>query len=263
MIKPLFDCHLHTEMSGDSNLHLHSAIRRASILGLSGLCPTEHFDPRPTDPQMTGYDHTAACRRQDEFRNRHPYMPLGLGIEISYRPESEEQIADYISNNLFDLVIGSVHDIGNLYIRDWLNQSKQVISSGLQLYAPYFDLLTSAARSGLFPVIGHLDYVKKYPPYPRSGDLFEAFRSQIAAALEAQIAHGGIIEINTSGLRHQCREPYPCRDILLLYRELGGTLVTIGSDAHAEQHMNESLRLGSELAESVGLRPVSWTDLTS
>ena len=130
-------------------------------------------------------------------------------------------------------------------------------------YLEYFDLLVNAARSALFPVLGHLDYLKKYPPYPSSDELARLFDDELYEICSIQVANGGVIEVNGSGFRHTIKEPYPSKHILEIYRNAGGRFVTVGSDAHAPEHIS------CELYEAVGdycrsshLEIVHWKDLT-
>ena len=100
------------------------------------------------------------------------------------------------------------------------------------IVAPYFDEVIGAARSGLFDTIGHLDFVKRYlVPHVLPARLAaapELYEPVLAALVES----GTALEVNASGLRQLPRETYPSAAIVARYRELGGRLVTTGSDAH-------------------------------
>ena len=41
----LWDCHMHSEFSADSGTPAEDMIRQAIVLGLKGICFTEHLDP--------------------------------------------------------------------------------------------------------------------------------------------------------------------------------------------------------------------------
>jgi len=240
MHQAIADSHIHTELSGDSILKLEWVLESAPSLGISALCPTEHYDPLPTDPMMAGYDHSAAVTRHRHLSGLYSSVKLGLGVEISYRSHGEEQIKQFLVDKEFDVIIGSVHDIGERYIKEWMS-SPSPDRSMYHRYIRYFDLLLCAARSGMFPILGHLDYLKKYDPYPTSSELSRTFDSELYAICSTQLENGGVIEVNASGFRHAVGEPYPSKYILDIYRNAGGKYVTVGSDAHAPQHLTVEL----------------------
>jgi histidinol-phosphatase (PHP family) len=98
-----------------------------------------------------------------------------------------------------------------------------------EVWLAYFDRLTMAAESGFFEIIGHVDLPKKFGhrPPPDCAPLYEKF-------LDAAKKHNCAIELNTAGLRKDCREIYPSRRILELAFQKG-VPITFGSDAHAPE----------------------------
>ena len=263
MRKQYLDCHVNTELSGDSILKLDELLRLAPSLGLGAVCPTEHYDPIPTDVMMAGYDHQAAVQRQRRLSGLHPSVQLGLGVEISYRIHGEEQIKHFLKDKEFDMIIGSVHDIRDQYLKEWMS-SERDNSPVRKRYAEYFHLLVNAARSALFPVLGHLDYLKKYPPYPPSDELAREFDGELYETCSIQVANGGLIEVNASGFRHEINEPYPSKRILDIYRNAGGRYVTVGSDAHALDHISSALyETVRSYCHSSSLEILHWNQLTN
>src|SRR5205085_11859196 len=97
----------------------------------------------------------------------------------------------------------------------------------IEVWTAYFKRLTQAAESGLFQIIGHADLAKKFCFYPK-----EDCRPLFRAFLEAAKKTGTAIELNTAGLRKECREIYPSRRILEQAFEMG-VVIAFGSDAHA------------------------------
>ena len=114
------------------------------------------------------------------------------------------------------------------------------------IWAEYFERLTQAAASGLFDFIGHADLPKKFGCYPPPGceALFPPF---LEAARKADVA----IELNTAGLRKDCREIYPSRSFLELARARGVPIV-FGSDAHAPAEVGLNFAEALALALEVG-----------
>ena len=255
------DCNLHSELSGDSILQLEWFLRSASCFGVTAVCPTEHYDPVPTDPMMSGYEYAVAVDRHRRLSPMYPSIQLGLGVEISYREHGEEQTKQFLVDKDFDVIIGSIHDVGELYIKEWMSS----ICSNSPIrdrYYKYFKLLHQAALSGMFPILGHLDYLKKYAPHPTSGELARAFDSELYEICSVQLNNGGLIEVNVSGLRHVIKEPYPSKRILDIYRNAGGRYVTVGSDAHAPEHLSSELyKTAWSYCQASHLEIVHWTEL--
>ena len=161
---------------------------------------------------------------------------------MDFLPGHEPWIRELAALHPWDYFIGSVHyvtddwDVDNPARREeWSKRDPAAI------WREYFARLTQAARSGLFDFIGHADLPKKFGCHPPPGceALFPPF-------LEAVRASGIAIELNTAGLRKDCREIYPSRSLLARAREYG-VPITFGSDAHAP------LEVGLNFAEAVAL----------
>ena len=101
-----------------------------------------------------------------------------------------------------------------------------------------------------YSVLGHLDLISRYDengPYP-----FEKIKPMIQEILEIVIQDGKGIEINTSSHRYGLKDSQPSRDILKLYKELGGKIITIGSDSHKPEHLGAYINEAKELLKELG-----------
>jgi histidinol-phosphatase (PHP family) len=116
----------------------------------------------------------------------------------------------------------------------------------LEVWTKYFERLTLAAESGLFDILGHADLCKKFCIRPQAdcAPLFRRF-------LEAVRRNGSAIELNTSGLRKDCREIYPSPAIVQIAAEIG-VPITFGSDAHAPGEVGMNFAEAVQLARSAG-----------
>ena len=116
------------------------------------------------------------------------------------------------------------------------------------MWSVYFDWLTRAAESGLFEIIGHADLPKKFGHRPTQDctPLYERF-------LTAAKKHNCAIELNTAGLRKDCKEIYPSRRILEL-AFAKGVPITFGSDAHKPEEVGMNFAEAMQLARSVGYK---------
>jgi histidinol-phosphatase (PHP family) len=120
-----------------------------------------------------------------------------------------------------------------------------------EVWSLYFDLLTEAAESGLFNIIGHADLPKKFGIIPEQDctPLFERF-------LQAAQQNGLAVELNTAGLRKECRAIYPGEPFCRLMRQYD-IPITFGSDAHATDEVGLNWPEAIELAQKCGY--THWT----
>jgi histidinol-phosphatase (PHP family) len=228
------DSHLHTIHSPDANAMLEAYCRLAVERGIDELAITDHVD---FDPSMPAYGFASFEDRERDVRGAAARwadrgLAVRFGVEITYERAYEDQIRGWLRRHPHDYVIGSVH-ISAVSPYKASNVASFVSGRTLpDIVAPYFDEIVGAARSGLFDTLGHLDFVKRYlVPHVMPADLAaapELYEPVLAALIET----GTALEVNASGLRQLARETYPAPHIVARYRELGGTHVTIGSDAH-------------------------------
>ena len=177
----------------------------------------------------------------------HPNIRIKLSLEVDYLPGHEDWIRELASRHPWDYLIGSVHYISDTWdfdnpkkISQWKDRDP------FEVWSAYFERLTRAAESRLFEIIGHADLAKKFCYYP-SQDCTHLFRRFTEAASRHDVA----IELNTAGLRKDCREIYPSRSILQLARQQG-VKITFGSDAHAPSEVGMDFDQAILLARSVG-----------
>ncbi len=246
------DYHMHTPLcrhavGGPSEYAAHALRAGLDEIGFSDHSPMarDDFDDwRMRSDQLDAYVERVAQARRD-----HPSLTIRLALEVDFIPGQEEWIRSLAARHPWDYLIGSVH-----YVSDsWDMDNPQKLSEWkkrdvFEVWATYFDRLTQAAESGLFDIIGHADLCKKFCFYPRE-DCHPLFRRFTRAAA----THGVAIELNTAGLRKDCREIYPSREFLSL-AFADGVPITFGSDAHAPGEVGMNFDDAVELARSVGYR---------
>ncbi len=183
----------------------------------------------------------------EKARRDHPSLTIKLSLETDYLPGHEDWIRDLAARHPWDYLIGSVHYVSDSWdldnpkkISEWKKRDP------FEVWAAYFERLTQAAESGLFEIIGHADLCKKFCYYPRQ-DCTPLFDRFLTTARKKSVA----IEINTAGLRKDCKEMYPSQQILQMASQIGVAL-TFGSDAHAPQEVGMNFTDAVELARSVG-----------
>ncbi len=250
------DYHLHTAMSIDSKMSMEEACRQAIALGLDEICFTEHVDFIPEDEGCGFFDPGSYFqlieRCREEFDGR---MTVRAGIEIGEAHRFADEGRELTASNPFDFVIGSLHWVGP----DLVMTPDYFVGKSLeQAYGAYFDELLALVRVGDFDIVGHLDVPKRY-----AGDLHERFdprpfEDRIRPVLQVCVERGIGIEINTGTIRKTGNDPSPSIEVLNWYRELGGEILTIGSDAHRP----EDMAYGFDQARAM-VREAGFTHLTT
>lgn len=164
----------------------------------------------------------------ENARKTFPQLTIKTALEVDFIPGYEDWIRVLAKRHPWDYFIGSVHYVSEAWALDdptklseWKNRDP------FEVWSVYFDRLTQAAASGLFEIIGHADLAKKFCMYPKQ-DCSALFRK----FLKTCATHDVAIEINTAGLRKDCKELYPSQTILNMAAQMGVPL-TFGSDAHA------------------------------
>ncbi len=230
---------------------------RATEIGLDEIGFTEHKDFDPEDPVVNHFDYARYSdeidRARQEFSER---LIIRKGIEIDYQKWFEEDIAEYLQSHKFDYVLGSVHYAGRqmLMTPEYLKGRDRISAYNL-----YFEAVRDSVASGLFDILGHLEYANRRG-VPALGPYFtKPFREILTEIFQVMIEKGIALEINTAGLRQGVGLTYPCKDTVALYAECGGKLISIGSDAHRPEDLGHSYATAGECAMKCGLRDlVTW-----
>jgi len=244
------DYHMHTPLCRHAAGEPVDYARRAVEIGLTEIGFTDHspmarddFDDwRMLSSQLD--DYVAKVRlAQQTF----PQLTIRLGLEVDYLPGHEDWIRQLATRHAWDYFIGSVHYISESFdIDNPAKLSEWKKRDAMEVWTTYFERLAMAAKSGLFEIIGHADLPKKFGirPIQDIRPLYEMFTT---AAAEA----GCAIELNTAGLRKDCREIYPSPELLqIAYRK--NIPITFGSDAHAPGEVGMNFADAMTLARSVG-----------
>ena len=243
------DYHMHTPLCRHAVGQPTEYAARAEALGLKEIGFSEH-SPMPDDD----FDEWRMFYRQmDEYvasveraRREHPSLSIKLALEVDYLPGQEEWIRQLAALHPWDYFIGSVHYVGTWDIDNPRKLSEWKKHDPFEVWSMYFGLLTQAAESGLFDIIGHADLPKKFGIIPQEDctPLFESF-------LQATARHDVAMELNTAGLRKDCREIYPSPRIVGLAKK-HGVAITFGSDAHAPGEVGMNMAEALALARSAG-----------
>lgn len=251
----MIDYHMHSERSGDCSASMISVCDAAIAGGLTEVCFTEHIDFEPTDLCYGKFDYSAYIAQgrqvQKAFAGR---LTVRLGVEVDYQDCFRSKISEFLQGREFDYILGAAHYVDGVILEDHTKYFPGKTPNGA--YEPFFDNALAAAQTGWFDALAHLDLCKRY------GVLYfgefdpTPYWERINQVLETVIGSGMSLEINTSGLRQNPRDCYPAREILELYRELGGTRITVGSDAHRAEDVGAGVTTALAMARSLGFEHV-------
>ena len=252
----LSDCHLHSSHSGDSTAPMEEMILQGISQGLTTMCFTEHndFDYPVTELDPEGkFELNTDAYLYDLIRLREKYegqIRLLFGLELGLQPSVVRKNAILAKSYDFDFIIASSHLVRG---RDPYYPEYYEGRTDEEAYREYFEsILENIRKFSNFDVYGHLDYVVRYGrtrdehySYAQYSDIFDEI-------LKLLIEKEKGIELNTGGLKKGMRDVHPCTDVIKRYKELGGEIITIGSDSHDTQHIAESFDRASEILKSCG-----------
>lgn len=252
------DYHLHTDYSIDGEMIMEDACNRAIAKGLEEIAFTDHIDLDWPDPNfifnisdMDQYIQEIETNRT-KFKGR---LQIRTGIEIGLQPHVLDETAQIINKYPFDFVIASIHiiDRKDPYTGDYyIDKNKE---DSYRIY--YEEILDLIKKFDDFDVLGHIGYIKRYFPSPyETGDELLCM-DLIEDILKTIILKGKGIEVNTSGYAHISKCPMPPFEIIKKYRDLGGTIITIGSDAHKIENVGYEISSGLEEIKRAGFNHVN------
>lgn len=252
------DYHMHSSFSGDSKAPMEAMIERGIELGLTRLCFTEHMDfdyPYPTEEEQGMFDLNTEAYLLEGSKYKENYnqqIQLYFGVELGLQPHLTQELEQYVAAYDFDFIIGSSHIC---HRQDPYYPSFYEGRTEETAYREYFEsILENIKAFHTFDVYGHLDYVVRYGPGKDREYTYLKYQDILDEILYNLIEKGKGIEVNTGGIPYGLRELNPCTDILRRYRELGGEVITVGSDAHVPGRIGEGFDRAADILTSCGFR---------
>lgn len=185
-----------------------------------------------------------------EVANDYPNLKVRIGLEAEYRPYEEGRIKNLLAQFPFDFVIGSVHEFDGWAFDYPEEEVMHWKKDADELYSRYFEVVTLAAKSGLFTTIGHFDLIKVFGVRPLKDILTLADE-----ALTTVAEHGLVLEVNTNGRYKPVQEFYPERRLIEEIQRRGIEF-TLGSDAHCAENVGRDLEEASQLLRQIGVQSV-------
>ncbi len=256
----LFDQHLHSRHSFDSYAEPIESVRHAIEIGLSGLSFTEHYDTHPDEAPACVFDEDAytdtVAKLRTEFGRD---IFIGKGVEIDYQADSMDAIVSFVERSGFDVVLLSVHWSEGKPIHKadvWENRDpSEVTRCYLRSVLAAVRHCERLHRSGrrVFDVLGHMDFCKRYSNRFAGSMHVAEHMDVIEEILTACLAADLVPEVNTSTLRNDLPDPMPGEATMRRYAELGGTMMSLGSDAHRSTQVGADFDRALDMLRAAGV----------
>ena len=244
------DYHMHTPLCRHAVGEPTELAAHAVRLGFTEIGFSDH-NPMPRDDwddwRMFRTDLDDYVAKVEQARREHPQLTIKLALEMDFIPGQEAWVRELAARHPWDYIIGAVHYVSESWDLDNPKRiSEWKTRDPFEVWTAYFERLTMAAESGLFEIIAHADLCKKFCFYPKE-DCTPLFAKFMAAAKKHDVA----MELNTAGLRKDCKEIYPSPQIVRMAAE-AGVPITFASDAHAPGEVGANFTEAIALARSVG-----------
>lgn len=253
------DYHVHTEFSGDCNTPAEELVSRAIELGLKEVIFTDHVDfDYPSNKILFEINFEEYIKKIESLRDYYKKIDILMGIEIGYQPHLphlNDRYNKLLNKHPFDFIICSMHafegvelDKGDLFRENSQQEGYRIYFENLKKTVENFDNCD---------VYGHLDFVVRYGNFKNKILRYEDYKDIIDEILTIIINKGKGIELNTSGLRYKLNSMHPNRQILKRYYELGGRIITVGSDAHIPQDLCADFDKAIKELKEIGFKEIT------
>lgn len=254
----LFDYHLHSHFSADSDMTMDELCQAAIKKGLDEIAITDHHDIDYKDETiefLIDKDQylKEITKMQKKYKDK---LTIKKGIEMGLQSHILQQSKDYLADS-FDFIIGSFHTVekSDLYNGDFFEGYNQ-----WEAYIQYLKTVLEVVENyDHYSVLGHLDIIRRYGDFKNKPKLLKNKKAAeiIESILKKLIEKDKGLEVNTSGYRLKGSNPLPSFDILELYYELGGKILTLGSDSHKTEDIAQKFDYTIQKLKAIGFKELT------
>lgn len=264
----ILDCHTHSLFSPDAEDSVETMAARAAELGLKVYAVTDHCECN----RFYGEEHyeklergqygnkelaerslEAIVKARESFKGD---MKLLVGVELGQATFDEDAARLVTSNEAYDVIIGSMHQIPELEDFCFVDPADYDVNKAME---QYFAEIYKMCREIDFDVLAHLTYPVRYiegnygvkVDISRWDDMIEAIFKNIAE-------NGRALEINTSGLRQKYGKTFPELRYVKLFKDIGGEFITFGSDAHKAADLGKGIETAEAMAAEAGFKYAAY-----
>lgn len=253
------DYHLHSSFSSDCDADISDIIASAKEKGLTSICITDHYDMdfpvRPEEPDTDFIlDTDSYYRFMHNIKDKlAPEFDLRIGVELGVMDKTCDKLHRYVSDHPeLDFIIASSHVVDGMdpYYPEFFSDK-----TNEEGYLKYFEtILYNVIHFKDYNVYGHMDYILRYGRKKAEAFDIRKYTELFREIFRTIVEDGKGIEINTGSLYRGLDFPHPHKDILRLYKEAGGEIITIGSDAHNPIHVGYGFDTARDLLLEIGFK---------
>lgn len=252
----MFDYHTHTNFSDDSTASPESMIERAIELKIKEYAITDHFDPDyPSEQYPFLLDFVNYHKMLIDIKKKYSEkIKIIKGIEMGIQPGKTMDKCNFeVDSFHYDFVIGSFHACSGMEIDSpEFYESESPLKTYLIFYENMYECLKSYKN---YDVLGHFSIIDRYAP--KIPD-FKEYAELVSEILKMIISDGKGIELNTSSFRYNMMPTtLPRKEILEMYRDYGGRVLTMVSDAHKPEHISYGFKEMRNYLTSLGFDSIT------
>lgn len=252
----MFDYHMHSSFSADCTIEMEEMVKGAIAKGLTEICFTEHIDyDYPDENFVFDFDKKKYAERISFLQQKYDgKITIKKGVEIGVQPHILSQYDLLTQEESFDCIICSMHTVQRKGLHFGEIFVGKTVEEASQMY--YDELLYCVKNFKNYSILGHIDLIKRYAPELVDNDFHDVLQEMFTILIPA----GKGIELNTSGVRYGLPNGLPSDDVLKLYKNCGGEIITLGSDAHKPEDIAYQFKESYELLKSIGFKYVTTFD---
>ena len=244
----MFDFHMHSRVSFDGHNTGAEMAQAAKAAGLKEICFTDHLDYDPFEKMgIMAFDTESYNAEYDNLEV--PGLIIRRGMEFGMTVDNRAQFKQDLQRRHFDFVLGSVHFVDGLdvYFEEYWS-GKSIFQAERRFLEATLDCVNLHED---YDVLAHLTYIAKTRCHPAPRPVsFDDHRELIDEILRVVVKKGKGLEINTSGV-DRAGDFLPGAEYMRRFRELGGEIVTIGSDAHTCDRVGQYSGTACEMLKDI------------
>lgn len=267
----LSDMHTHSKNSHDANYEIRPMLEKAIEQGFRYMAVTDHCDiflcedDRTLD--MCSHIVTAA-EESDELNRELGEQCYALrGVELGdgiWHPDICQKVIDLLD---YDVIIGSVHSVkctavdGQVGMKRAFSQIKYDVATEEQideLLNSYCDDLLTTVETLDFDILAHIICPTMYP-FRRFKKFYDMapYKAKIEKVLRTIIRKGIAFEANNA-LWTEVDGKMPNLFVLEMFRDLGGHLITVSTDAHSPAGVGGNIPERVQWLKEMGFRNIFY-----
>jgi histidinol-phosphatase (PHP family) len=247
----MYDFHIHSIYSNDCKYDLEDMVKSAVARKLKMIYCCDHFDVHSEPYKDLIFNPDEYRKEIRRINKKYKDIEILSGIELNLDLSSIVRVDNVVDLNEFDMIILAFHRINNVFLND-INYEK--IDIDKNIYREYYKQIYNVIKKYKnYDVLGHIDYIDRFGP-----DLkFAYYKDIVAEILKILVKENKGLEVSTSGYSHRVARQYPKKEILTLYKKLGGENIIVGSDAHYPEHVGFNCKSTINYLKKLGFKNIS------